>query len=88
VGVEKMKMIAVIRSRTRVQEEKSQLAARSFPSDKRARVEQEEEREGQTADEVEIIEVVSEPGPIRVESGNSLDEEGGSAGEDGCFLSY
>jgi hypothetical protein len=37
--------------------------------------------EGQ-ADEVEIIEVTSEPEPIRVESGDSSDEEGGSAGEE------
>ncbi|KAN0069280.1 hypothetical protein V8E54_012295 [Elaphomyces granulatus] len=87
LGVERMKMMAVIRSRIQVQlqEEKRQLAARSFPSNKRARVlndlEQEEEMEGQ-ADEVEIIEVTSEPEPIRVESGDSSDEEGGSAGEE------
>ena len=44
-------------------------------------LEQEEEIEGQ-ADEVEIIEVTSEPEPIRVENGDSSDEEGGSTREE------
>ena len=85
LGVERMKMMAVIRSRIQVHLQKEKARVRSFPSNKRARVlndlEQEEEIEGQ-ADEVEIIEVTSEPEPIRVENGDSSDEEGGSTREE------
>ena len=78
-------MMAVIRSRIQVHLQKEKARVQSFPSNKRARVlndlEQEEEIEGQ-ADEVEIVEVTSEPEPIRVENGDSSDEEGGSTGEE------
>ena len=82
LGVEKLKMMAVIRTRIRIQEEKSK-RARSFPSNKRVLGHPEEEESGEgedhTVDE-EIMELVDPEGPeglgpIRVESDDSPDEE-------------
>jgi hypothetical protein len=87
LGVEKMKMMAVIRTRIRVQEEKRK-SARSFPSNKRVlnHPEEDEEREDEAVNE-EIMELIEPEGPegpepIRVESDDSPDEELEQGGED------
>ena len=80
LGVEKLKRMAVIRTRIRVEEEKRK-PARSLPSNKRVlnHPEEDEEREDKTVNE-EIMELVEPEGPegpepIRVESDDSPDEE-------------